>query len=211
MSIIKKILGFSAGIALSFVFVFFAFAQGQEELVLDDFEGAISGGEAGTVDFGSGGGSLVEVKASKEVKHHGEQALEVKFEAIAGGYMWIGRGYDMTVKGAACWLVKPEDIDFKKFNAISVNVYGADTKSQIAVDLVDSGSEYWRYLIEDNFSGWKEIVIPFGDFFSRGDWQPDKADKNGVIDFPLKVFQFEPRPESKGTLYFDYVRLVKTE
>ena len=55
------------------------------------------------------------------------------------------------------------------------------------------------------------MVISFGDFFSRGDWQPEKADKNGIMDFPLKVFQFEPRPEGKGTLYFDYVRLVKTE
>lgn len=209
MHIIKKILSFSAVSVMSFVFVFSARAQGPDELVLDDFEGTISGGEQGTVDFGSGGGSTVEVTASKETKYHGEQALEVKFEAVSGGYMWIGRGYDLTVKGAACWLVKPEDIDFKKFNAFSVNVYGANTKSQIAVDLIDSGFEYWRYLIDDNFSGWKEIVIPFSDFFARSDWQPEKADKNGVLDFPLKVFQFEPRHEAKGTLYFDYVRLVK--
>jgi hypothetical protein len=43
----------------------------------------------------------------------------------------------------------------------------------------------------------------------RDDWQPDGADKNGQIDFPIKVCQFEPLPGSKGTLYFDTVELVK--
>ena len=196
------------------VFLFLGFiglssAQDANELLLDDFEGVISGGESGTVDFGSGGGSTVEIKASREIKHHGEQALEVKFEAISGGYMWIARGYDLTVKGAGAWLVKPKDIDFTKYNAVSFYMYGADSKNQVAVDIVDNGSEYWRYLVEDNFTGWKEVVILFSDFFSRGDWQPDKADKNGELNFPIKAFQFEPKPEGKGTIYFDYVRLVK--
>ena len=151
----------------------------------------------------------MEVKASSEIKYHGGQSLEVKFEAVPGGYMWIGRGYDLTVKGASAWLVSPKDIDFSKYNAISFYMYGANSKTQIAIDVVDSGSEYWRSILEDNFTGWKEFVVPFTDFFVRSDWQPDKADKNSQIDFPIKVFQFEPRPEAKGTLYFDYVRLVK--
>ncbi len=178
-------------------------------LLLDDFEGIISGGEQGTVDFGSGGGSTVEVSGSKEIKYYGQQALEVKFDAVDGGYMWVARGYDLTIKGAGAWLVEPKDIDFTKYNAISFFMYGANTGAQVAVDLVDSGSEYWRYLVEDNFIGWKEFVIPFSDFFARGDWQPEKADKNTALDFPIKVFQFEPRPQAKGALYFDYVRLVK--
>ena len=186
-----------------------AYAEETEGLLLDDFEGVISGGETGTVDFGASNDSAVEVKASKEIKQHGEQSLEVKFDAVAGGYMWVARGYDLTVKGAGCWLVKPEEIDFSKYNAISVYVYGANAGTQIAIDLVDNGSEYWRYLLDDNFTGWKEVIIPFSDFFARGDWQPEKADKNGELNFPIKVFQFEPKSEAKGTLYFDYVRLVK--
>ena len=186
-----------------------SYSQEANELLLDDFEGVISGGEAGTVDFGSGGGSTVEIKASTEIKQHGEQSLAVKFEAISGGYIWIARGYDLTVKGAGAWLVGPKDIDFTKYNALAFYMYGANTKNQAAVDVVDNGGEYWRYLVEDNFTGWKEIVIPFKDFFARGDWQPDKADKNGELNFPLKAFQFEPLPEGKGAIYFDYVRLVK--
>lgn len=185
-----------------------AFPQ-ENEIILDDFEGAISGGELETVDFGSGGGSTVEVSGAKETKYHGEQSLGVKFDAVDGGYMWVARGYDLTAKGAGAWLVEPKDIDFSKYNAVSFYMYGADSKAQVAIDLVDNGFEYWRYLIEDNFTGWKEFAIPFSDFFARGDWQPEKADKNGQLNFPIKAFQFEPRPVAKGTFYFDYVRLVK--
>ena len=123
--------------------------------------------------------------------------------------MWVGRGYGLDVKGAAAWLVEPKDIDFKKYNAISFYMYGANTNIKVAIDIVDNGSEYWRFLVDDNFSGWKEWTIPFSDFFPRGDWQPQNADKNGELNFPLRVFQFEPRPAGKGSLYFDYLRLVK--
>lgn len=187
------------------------YAQDANELLLDDFEGEIAGGEQGTVDYGSGNGSSVEVKASSEIKQHGAQGLAVTFDAVSGGYIWIARGYDLTVKGAGSWLAEPKDIDFSKYNAIAFYMSGADTKNQVAVDLVDNGGEYWRYLIEDNSAGWKEVVIPLKYFSCRGDWQPDKADKNGELNFPLKAFQFEPRPQGKGTIYFDYVRLVKKE
>ena len=185
------------------------YAQDESELLLDDFEGIISGGQLATVDFGSGGGSSLEAASSKEIKYHGQQALEVSFDAVSGGYMWIARGYGLDAKNAASWLIEPKDIDFTKYNAIAFYVYGANTGIKVAVDLVDSGSEYWRVLIDDNFTGWKEFVILLSDFFVRGDWQPQSADKNAELNFPIRVFQFEPLPAGKGKLYFDYVRLVK--
>ncbi len=200
----------------SAVFCFFCllstvcYAQGENELLLDDFEEVISGaGPLATVDFGSGGGSSLEVASSQEIKYHGQQALEVSFDAAVGGYMWIARGYGLDVQNAASWLIEPKDIDFTKYNAIAFYMYGANTAIKVAVDLVDSGSEYWRALIDDNFTGWKEFVIPLSDFFVRGDWQPQSADKNAELNFPIRVFQFEPLPAGKGKLYFDYVRLVK--
>ena len=39
------------------------------------------------------------------------------------------------------------------------------------------------------------------------DWQPDDAVKNGVLDFPLKSFQFEPRTPGEGVIYIDKVEL----
>lgn len=119
-----------------------------------------------------------------------------------------GPGFHLDAKNTA-WLAKPEDIKWHEFNAISFYVYGADSKAQVAFDIKDNGSEIWRCTFEDNFKGWKQVIFPFEQFVARDDWQPDAADKNGLLDFPLQSFQFEPRPEAKGSLYFDTVELLK--
>jgi len=108
-------------------------------------------------------------------------------------------------------LVGVKDIEWGKFNAISFYMYGSDSKTKIAFDIKDGGSEMWRFMLEDNFQGWQRIICPFSEFFARGDWQPDSADKNAVLDFPVKSFQFECLPEAKGSLYFDSVELVSTQ
>lgn len=186
-------------------------AQEKKGVIVDDFEGDITGGSSGTVDFGSGNSSSVNVSASKDIMHSGSQALKVEYEAIPGGYMWIARGFGLDVKGAACWQVVPQDINWKDFDAISFYMYGGNSKGNIAFDIKDNGNEMWRFIIEDNFSGWRQIVCLFADFFSRSDWQPNNADKNDTLDFPIKSFQFEPLPEAKGVLYFDTVELVQTK
>lgn len=177
-------------------------------LLLDDFEGAISGGPDGTVDFGAGNGSTVEVSAATDIKYSGKQSLKVVYNAITGGYMWIARGFGLDAKNTK-WLVAPEVIKWAKYKGISFYMYGSDSKTKLAFDVKDNGNEIYRFLIEDNFKGWKEIVCPFDKFFARGDWQPDSADKNAVMDFPLKSYQFEPLPDSTGTFYFDEVKLVE--
>ena len=179
--------------------------QGQG-LLLDDFEGLISGGLEGTVDFGAGNGSSVEVTAATDIKYSGNQSLKVVYDAVADGYMWVARGFGLDAKNAA-WLAKPEDIDWKKYTALSFYMYGSDSKAKIAFDIKDNGNEIYRFMTEDNFTGWKKITCPFNEFFPRGDWQPDNADKNATLDFPVKSYQFEPRPIAKGTVYFDQVAL----
>lgn len=179
-------------------------------LLIDDFEGPISGGLDGTVDFGAGAGSSVEVGAATDIINCGKQAIKVVYDAVAGGYMWVARGSDLDAQNAG-WLVNFQDIEWGKFNAISFYMYGSDSKTKIAFDIKDGGSEMWRFMLEDNFQGWKRITCPFSEFFARGDWQPDSADKNAVLDFPVKSFQFECLPEAKGSLYFDTVELVSTQ
>jgi len=177
-------------------------------LIIDDFEGLISGGPDGTVDFGAGGGSAVEVAAATDIKHSGKQSLKIAYDAVPGGYMWVARGFGLDAKNAG-WLVKLEDKDWSKFNAFTFYMYGSDSKAQIAFDIKDNGNEMWRFMLEDNFKGWKRIDLPFNEFICRSDWQPDNADKNANLDFPIQSFQFEPRPEAKGTLYFDDAGLIK--
>lgn len=194
---------------LIFVLAFAAVCFAKEQvLLLNDFEGPVSGGPDGTVDFGAGNGSSVEVTAATDIIHSGKQSLKVEFDAVSGGYMYIAKGFGLTAKNAF-WMVKQEEINWKDYNAIAFYMYGSDSKAKVAIDVKDNGNEMWRYIFEDNFKGWKQIVCPFSKFFARGDWQPQNADKNATMDFPLKSYQFEPLPVAKGTLYFDDVELVK--
>jgi len=177
-------------------------------LLIDDFEISISNGTEGTVDFGAGNGSSVEVTESTDVKNSGNKALKVVYDAVNGGYIYVSRGTGLDAKNAN-WAINPSDIKWEEYNAISFYVYGTDSKARIAFDIKDNGGEIWRFITEDDFKGWKKVVCNFDKFVVRDDWQPENADKNGKLDFPIKIFQFEPLAESKGTLYFDTVELVK--
>ena len=178
----------------------------EQKLLIDSFEGNINNQ---TVDFGASEGSSLTVEAEKTLKVCQEQAIKLSYELKPSGYMWAARGFNLDVKGAAQWIVKPEKIDWNKYNAISVFMYGSNSGGVVAFDIKDAGREMWRFLLEDNFTGWKEMVLPFSKFFLRRDWQPQNADRNETLDFPIMSFQFEPRLSGiKGTYYFDCVKLV---
>lgn len=195
--------------SLAFIFCISVFCFGENHrLLIDDFENSVSGGPQGTVDFGAGGGSSVGVEASIGIKYSGKQSLKVIFDAVSGGYMWVARGFGLDAKKAG-WPINPQEIEWEEYNAVSFYMYGNSSHVKVAFDIKDRGNEMWRFLLEDNFTGWKQIVCPFNDFFARDDWQPDNADKNANLDFPIQSFQFEPRPEAKGVFYFDAVELIE--
>jgi len=194
--------------AVMFILGLTGFCLATENLLIDDFEVAVSGGLEGTVDFGAGNGSSVNVTAATDIKNTGKQSLKVDYDAVPGGYIYVAKGKGLDAKNTE-WLVKPEDIKWEDYKAFSFYMYGTDSKARIAFDIKDNGDELWRFVVEDNFNGWKQIVCDFDKFLVRDDWQPNSADKNAKIDFPIKIFQLEPLPASKGTLYFDTVELVK--
>lgn len=175
-------------------------------IAIDDFEGEISNK---TVDFGAGSGSQVKVMPSVDIKYRGKQSLKIEYKSVSGGYIWVARGYDLDVKEAARWLKRPTAINWPKYSALSFYMYGQNSAAMLAVDVIDANFEYFRFMVKDDFSGWKEIICPFEEFFARGDWQPDKAQVNGELDFPIRAFQFEPRSIIDGVFYLDYVHLIK--
>ncbi len=185
----------------------FCFAE-EKKLLIDDFEISVSGGPDGTVDFGAGNGSMVEVTDAADIKNTGDKALKVVYDAVDGGYIYVARGTGLDAKNAA-WSINPADIKWEDYSAISFYIYGTDSKTRIAFDIKDNGGEIWRFITQDDFNGWKRVVCSFDKFMVRDDWQPQDADNNGNLDFPIKIFQFEPLSDSKGTLYFDTVELVK--
>ena len=194
--------------AVAFLFTATSCLAEGNNLLLDDFEISVTGGLDGTVDFGSGNGSSVRVTGVSDIKNSGNQALKVVYDAVPGGYIYVARGSGLDARNAN-WTIKPSDVKWEEYSAISFYVYGTDSKAKIAFDIKDNGGEIWRFITRDNFKGWQKVVCNFDKFVVRDDWQPNDADKNGKLDFPIKVFQFEPLPGSKGTLYFDTVELVK--
>lgn len=193
-------------LVIIFCFAAYCFAD-EGSLVISDFEGPIHGGANATIDFGAENGSSVAVSADSNIKYSGSQSLKVDYNAVPGGYIWVAKGFDLDAR-MAVWLVKPEDINWQAYNAIAFYVYGSNSKADIAFDVKDKGNELFRFVVNDDFSGWKQIVCRFKDFDSREDWQPVNANKNMFIDFPVKSYQFEPLAPSKGTFYFDRVELL---
>lgn len=191
--------------SLVLTFSFLGCSRPQKELLIDSFEGELS---HNTVDYGTSEGSSLTVGPSKELKVCGEQSLKLDYNLKPSGYMWVARGFNLDVEGAARWLVPPEDIDWSAYNAFSIYMYGSNSQGIIAFDIKDAGGEMWRFLLEDDFEGWKEIVCPFNQFFVRKDWQPQDAERNEILDFPIMSFQFEPRFPPQGTYLFDCVKLV---
>ncbi len=175
------------------------------DLLLDSFEGEIS---PNTLDYGSSDNSQLTASASSEKRLCGEQSLNLSYDLQPGGYMWAGRGWGLDVEGASCWLVEPGQIEWEKYKAISVAVYGQSSGAMYAFDIRDKGGEIWRYLIDDDFQGWQEIVLPFKGFFARTDWQPDDAETTKTLDFPVKSYQFEPLLPGQRQVYFDCIKLT---
>ena len=178
------------------------------EVMIDSFEGPLT---KETVDYGAAEGTSLKVEADTNIKVCDSQSLKIDYDLKPSGYMWIARGYNLDVKGAAKWNVLPENIKWRAYNAISLQMYGSNNGGVVAFDIKDKGREVWRYIIDDDFTGWKEITCKFKDFFVRKDWQPDSATKNETIDFPIMSFQFEPRLPGKGIYYFDCVKVVRAK
>jgi len=192
-----------------FCFAVYCFAE-EKSLLIDNFEGSIHGGAEATVDSGAVGGSSVEVSSDTHIKYSGSQSLKITYMAVPDGRIWVARGFDLDALKSG-WLVKPEDINWQAYNAISFYMYGSNLGADIAFDVKDSNNELFRFIVNDDFNGWKRIICRFRDFDSRQDFQPNDASKNEKIDFPIKSYEFEPIPESKGTLYFDRVELLNIE
>lgn len=186
--------------------VLLACAPGPKEVLIDSFEGQIS---PETVDYGSSENSSLMVSVDKSRPVCGEQALKITYNLVPSGYMWIARGCGLDVKGAADWIVSPDEINWRSYKAISLQVYGNNSGGVIAFDIKDKGGELWRFIIDDDFSGWKEVICPLAEFFPRGDWQPQTAQRNEELDFPIMSYQFEPKLPGEGIYYFDCIKVIK--
>jgi len=194
------------------VFSLISYAQTEKELLLDSFEGELN---SRTVDFGAGDDSLIEVDASTELKVCGAQSMKIKYDLKPGGYIWIVRRDEAdkskSKKEGNIWLVNPRKIDWEKYDALSLQMYGRKSNAIITFGIKDVKGEIWRFIILDDFKGWKEVVCPFSQFYAHRGQQPQNAEFNKILDFPIKSFLIEPNIPGEGVYYFDCVKLIKVE
>ncbi len=175
------------------------------ELMLDSFEGPLN---SRTVDYGSDSNTRIRVVSSPLIKKCGRQSLLIDYKLSEDGYMYCARGFGLDVPGAHWAGPNPKDIEWSNYTGFSIQVHGSN-QGTIAFDVRDNGGELHRFMIEDNFRGWREIIVPFSSLTARTDWQPKSADGNKTLDFPIWTFQFEPKNVGEGKAYFDCVMLIK--
>ncbi|MCA9403914.1 MAG: hypothetical protein KC897_09045 [Candidatus Omnitrophica bacterium] len=197
-----------AGMALTVILAACGQQSGEKyskSLLIDSYDRPLGSRQ---VDFGSSSGTRIEVAGYLGAKKCGAKSLRIKYNLLQGGYMYCARGYRLDAPGALWDGPHPEKIDWNAYSGFSVQVYGS-RRGPIAFDVKDNDGELHRFLIDDNFSGWREIYIPFSSLVSRTDWQPQNITVNKVIDFPIWSYQYEPKNPGEGQVYFDCLQLVK--
>lgn len=115
---------------------------------------------------------------------------------------WCGSQIAMTKDGT--W----KDPVGAGWDAIRFMFLGENSGNQIGVDIPDTGNEFHRYILTDEFDSWTVIEIPFSEFTHREDWQPEDQDDNNTIDWPFKELKWEPISGAQ-TFYIDKVELIK--
>ncbi|MGC8765055.1 MAG: carbohydrate binding domain-containing protein [Brevinematia bacterium] len=111
--------------------------------------------------------------------------------------------HDTKDWAGALVVVEKEKGDWTGMKTFRMWVYGSGSKARFNIDLEDAKKEQYRYTITDDFTGWKEFVIPLSDFKFRTDWQAPDAVLNKKLDFPMMTVQFCTANLGNFTLYFD--------
>lgn len=189
---------------ISGYFIFKTNGSKDGSLMLDSF-----GGELGlsTVACGASSDSSILVEPDTKIKSCGKQSMKVIYNLSKTGNVHCAKGYGLEVPKSR-WEISFETVDWLGYGAFSIQFYG-NNSGEVAFDLLDNGGEIYRFMILDNFKGWKEIIIPFSALKPLSDFHQQKAHGNNQIDLPIKAFQLEPMTSGKGSFNVDCVKLVK--
>jgi beta-glucanase (GH16 family) len=117
-----------------------------------------------------------------------------------------GFGQDFTSLGG------PQD--WSNLDGFSFWVYGSNSGLTYQLDIMDNRSdpgsdtaERFSYWLDDDFSGWRYISVPWGDFVRRPDWQPGGAPDDGLTLTEMWGWAFV-LPFGSGSFYLDDVGLI---
>ncbi len=119
------------------------------------------------VSFADKASTISTVRAADHANSTGA-SLQMNYDVVSGGYAGLERSFQPTV-------------DWTSITAMNLWVNGQATGHSFLVQLYDSGQERWEAHFTVDFSGWKQVTIPFSSFKASA-WQPPEAKADGVMD-----------------------------
>jgi len=141
--------------------------------VFDDFNtGLQSGGDRsgfpiGFFTFSDSDSSLVSILTTSDHpqlpgEEDDNEVLQMELDVKA----WAGVIHNFENAAVSRWTPR----DWRGFKEFSFWLYGNDTNTSLFVEILDNrkpcptpgGAEVYTYTFADNFSGWRQITVPFG-------------------------------------------------
>lgn len=132
--------------------------------MIDSFE---SGNAAGWTPFSTGGSSINDGRAPLHADG-ATASTEITYSVVTGGSAGLERDFST-----------PQD--WSASSALTMWVYGRATGHTFLVQVYDAGHERWESRFKVDFTGWKQLTIPFSDLTAAA-WQPPNARVDGVRD-----------------------------
>ena len=104
--------------------------------------------------------------------------------------------------------------DWSSLDGLSFWFYGSNSALTYQLDVMDNRSdpgsdtaERFSYWLDDDFSGWRYISVPWGALVRRPDWQPGGAPDDGLTLTEMWGWAFV-LPFGSGSFYLDDVGLI---
>jgi hypothetical protein len=132
--------------------------------VIDSFE---TGSAAAWTPF-STGGSTIHLAAAATHADGASSATEISYDVASAGSAGLERNFDSPQD----WSTAP---------GLTLWVNGRGTGQSFLVQIYDAGHERWESRFKVDFSGWRQIGIPFSGLTAAA-WQPPGARVDGVRD-----------------------------
>jgi beta-glucanase (GH16 family) len=209
-------------LSLTLLLVYLAALQAQPDgaLMIDDFESGVPfktdefGNALGFVPWGNVEGNIT--LSATQIMPYSPVALPNQTEAntaLTVMYNIDGwGGFSRILTDGEGWI----SADWSAYEGMSFWLYGNNTGAAVQIDLFDNRSdptfdtaERYFYRVNDDYTGWKQFVIPFTDFQRRTDFQPGGAPNDGLGLTEVSGYAFGfPAGVGAQTAYIDDVMLV---
>lgn len=131
---------------------------------IDSFNGDTSG----WVPFADDASSITTTPAADHTSSSGA-SLQINYRVASGGYA----GLERIFSSPKSW---------SSVSAINLWVNGQGTGQTFLVQVYDAGAERWESRFKVDFTGWRQITLPFAQMTAAG-WQPPEATADHVQDF----------------------------